>query len=135
MSGEELRALLAGGPAIQPLALLLGFTLLAFLSDRIARLMLRIASRTNTELDDQLIHAIRPAVVASFLLMGLGLASLTFELPELGRYVVRGALSTIAVIYWAYAAENASQVALEFLSTHQDRLRLVQPRTLPATTA
>ncbi|MCB9742611.1 MAG: mechanosensitive ion channel family protein [Alphaproteobacteria bacterium] len=132
MTGKELVAFFGQGAGPTSLAALLIFAALALFANRVARLMLRAAARTETELDDKLIEALRPAVVASFLLMGLWVASLPLELPELGAYFVKGSLSSLAVLYWAMAAEKCSEVALEFLSRVQDRLHLVQPRTLPA---
>ena len=63
----------------------------------------RIASRSSNEFDDGLIELVHRPIFMSFVLIGLGLATLRMKLPEAPTQVTVNLLETIAIFIW-YAA-------------------------------
>lgn len=70
----------------------------------------RIASRSSNSFDDQLVSLVHRPVFLSFVLLGLGLASVRTGMPEAPLFLTIGILKTIAIFVW-YSTLN-SLVAL-----------------------
>ncbi|MCB9760045.1 MAG: mechanosensitive ion channel family protein [Alphaproteobacteria bacterium] len=132
MSWSELRAALDALPAPHAALVLVASLVLASLSRVFIRRVLgRFAARTRTRIDDDLIEIVGPPLSGSIVLAGCWYASTNLDLPEAPAYVTAGILATLAVMWWGFAAERASEIVLDALSEAHDMAALVQPRTLP----
>jgi small-conductance mechanosensitive channel len=66
----------------------------------ISRIIGRIASRSSSNFDDELVGLIHRPVFLSFVLLGFGLATRRLGLPEAPTFVTLGILKTIAIFVW-----------------------------------
>lgn len=60
----------------------------------------RIARRSNNDFDDGLVDLVHRPVFVSFVLLGLGLATLRVQMPEAAEFLTLGLLKTIAIFVW-----------------------------------
>lgn len=95
------------------------------------RLLLRLASKTRTTVDDELVNALGKPVFVSVLLVGLGYAVEELGPGKTTHFICMGLLRTAAVLVWAEAAMRVGDTLLAWLSSASDRVRIVQPSTLP----
>ena len=93
--------------------------------------LLRLAARTASELDDDLLLLARGPVVGSLVLIGLGYALAHAGWAEPNHFIARAVLLSIATLLWTRGGVQASRVMLDYLTVHQERWHIVQPRTLP----
>ncbi len=97
----------------------------------ISRILVRLARRTNTVLDDQLIQLLHRPVFVSVILVGLHLAVKTLGWsPGLERVLV-GLIQTVAVFVWTGAGFKLTSTTLAGLSRLADRVTWLEARTLP----
>ena len=59
----------------------------------------RLASRTDSTIDDRIIQIIHKPIYYSILFMGLGISIQLFQLPEIITFTAKGLFKTIAVSY------------------------------------
>ncbi|RLB62476.1 MAG: mechanosensitive ion channel family protein [Deltaproteobacteria bacterium] len=95
------------------------------------RWLKRLAAKTETDVDDQIIEVLERPIFISVLLAGIVWAITGFELAVGVRFVAFAALKTMAVITWTSAAMRVGALLLGMLSRTSEHLQLVQPRTLP----
>lgn len=95
------------------------------------RVLAGLAGRTATDLDDQIIDALRRPVFASCVLIGSYIASMQVYVPDQARYALYGVFKTIAVFVCAQAAFRITHLLLQALSRKADAKSVVQPRTVP----
>lgn len=95
------------------------------------RLLLGLARRTKTELDDIVVQALRRPVFLSVLLIGLDWAADELKLSPGQHHVVAASLQTIGILVWAGAAFRISAAVLEALSRRKGGTSVIQKRTLP----
>jgi small-conductance mechanosensitive channel len=108
-------------------ASLMGVANLMFLT----RVVAPIASRTTTDFDDQVLSAVRAPMVLTWVLAGTWYAVITLRPPDPAPYVLTGLLMTVGVVTWTLAGFRTSKALLGMLTTHQHRMDVIQPRTLP----
>ncbi len=122
----------AGNFEYSPL-IILGVAAFAALFARLVffRFVEFLTRKTETDLDDKLILALRPPVVWSFILAGIGLALGDFELNATSHFVATSVLQTLAVLIWAKGLMGASAGFLEALSRKAAKAAWIQPRTVP----
>ena len=105
---------------------------LAMLVDLMGREYLnRVAKRTASNFDDRLIGLLRRPIALSILLGGIGHALARVDLPDATRFLCRSVLLSVAVLYWSSVAMRGSTLLLAYLTEHQERWQIIQPRTLP----
>jgi len=90
-------------------------------------LLVRLARRTGSDLDDTIIASLRRPLMFSILLIGLGSGLSWLEAGTL-RFMVFGAISTLAVIMWSSVLAGTGVLVLSTLSRDG---RMVQTKTLP----
>ncbi len=106
--------------------------LLALLADFIGKVLLtQVADRTASDLDNHLIELLRPPIAASILLGGIGYTIAHIGLSAPSHFLLRALLLSAAILYWTYVAMQVSSLLLAWLTEHQERWSVVQPRTLP----
>jgi MscS family membrane protein len=128
---DQLRALLAD-PRVLAAAIALGAIAAAFLSQLLIRYtFLALARKTETDLDDQIVAALRQPIFLSVLFFGLVWAVEPLELPARALYVILGVLKTLAVLVWSTAAYRVLSAILDEVSRRAEPGSVVQVRTLP----
>ncbi len=75
----------------------------------------RVAQRSTNDFDDRLVDLVHRPVFLSFVLLGLGLATLRIGLPASPTFVTLGLLKTIAIFVWFNALSRLNRLAVEAL--------------------
>ncbi len=99
----------------------------------VQRLLPLLTRRTDTEVDDQLLQALRWPLFWSLLLIGVHLASLRLGItdhPRLDRYTL-ALMKSLAIVLWMAFGFRLTHLVLELLSRHRHRFPLIQAQTLP----
>jgi small-conductance mechanosensitive channel len=131
-----IRELLAAGRLenryLQAVAVLVAAVVVAYLADLLmSRVVRRWAARSRSTSDDRLVEAIHGPVRTTVLLVGLGLATQLLELREPFQRYTLSVLKTVAVVVWVVFGARFVSLILAALSRRQDRLALIDARTLP----
>ncbi len=85
----------------------------------------RMASRSTNEFDDSLIGLVHRPIFMSFVLIGLGLATLRMKLPEVPTKVTVNLLETIAIFIWYGAIGQLTNLVVSTLQ-RSSQSKLVQ---------
>ena len=96
----------------------------------ISKLMLKLADKTHSNLDNQIIHISRPTISSSILLIALGLAG-KLTLPETSGTFTALTLYTLAMFVWTLFLMRLSRILLTHFSNSDRYLPLVTSQTLP----
>ncbi len=104
----------------------------AYLADQIStRVLLRLALKTKTEVDDKIVRILHRPIHWTFLLIGFSLAFAQFGFGETATTLFRRLAKTMGVFLWALAAVGIIRILLETAGRGRGPNRLVQPRTQP----
>jgi small-conductance mechanosensitive channel len=119
-------------PAVTAGAIVVGAILLALLVRTVVfPLLIKLARKSHSEIDDQLIRALRPAVVISVILAGLTGAVFYLSLSPGLTFVIVGIIKTVAVLIWCSAIFRIGSLFLDVMSRHHEKLSWIEPKTLP----
>jgi len=119
-------------PWVRAISVVLVSVLAAGIVDLVmSRFLLRLARRTNTDMDDQLIQLMHRPVFVSVILVGLNIAVKILAFSEGVEAVLVALIQTIAVLVWAGAGFKLTSTTLTGLSRLADRVTWVEARTLP----
>jgi MscS family membrane protein len=119
-------------PYARAAAVVAGAILVAYIVEiAVGRSLGALTRRTQTQLDDKIIAALRRPIFLSVLLAGLGWAASDVVPAGLPQFVAYGCLRTLAVLIWTVAGARTGTAVLESLSARAKQGSLVQPRTLP----
>jgi len=125
---------LAPNRYLQALLIVVAALVVALLSRLLLqRLLPPLTRRTDTEVDDQLLQALRWPLFWSLLLIGLHLASLRLgisEHPRFDRYTL-ALMKSLAIVLWMAFGFRFTHLVLKLLSRHRHRFPLIQAQTLP----
>lgn len=132
---QELLARLSGfldvpygrSAAIVGLALILAFLLRVILLPFLNRL----ARKTNSTIDDQILSRVNPAILQSVILEGLHWAAVDLVTDPFLESIFHGLAVTILVLLWGRVILHSGGLIFERLSRQDDRLAWIQPKTLP----
>ena len=114
------------------LAVLIVFATLAWLTKWIiVSVVLRLARKTETEFDDQLANLLKKPIFVSVVFLGCRVIADIAQLTEGQHERVVHVLMTLLILVWTGFFLRFSQLFLQLLSRIQDRVPLVEPRTLP----
>ncbi len=117
---------------LRSVALTLASLVAAWLAELIICRGLAIAAKkTVTDLDDQVIAAIRRPIFLSVLFYGIFIAIAHLPLHKSAFYVIDGSLKTLAVFLWAGFVFKAGGLFLASVSTRTGSQSIFQHRTLP----
>ena len=95
------------------------------------RVVLALTSRTKTEVDDQIVRALRWPLFGTVLLVGVGLALRELVDSTYWRAAFRSILWTIGVLWWMRGLMRVSDALLDMLARRADDFRWIEPRSLP----
>ncbi len=128
---QEFQALFGEHHYREAVVLIVIFLVAGLLVDwLITRGLGRWAKRTNTDLDDRAIKLIHRPLFISVVLVGLWLATLQLDLPAPYATLLQRIIKTSALLVWVVFVLRGSSLFLEILSRFEDRVPLIQPRTL-----
>ncbi|MFQ5796101.1 MAG: mechanosensitive ion channel family protein [Candidatus Bipolaricaulia bacterium] len=101
------------------------------------RVLLRVAARTQTELDNRIINMLRRPIFYTLLLVGLRLAilpivaNLPIEDQEQAGVYIFGAIGTLMVLIWVRALTRISKLFIEKVGDQANRWRFITPQYVP----
>ncbi|MFC3192809.1 mechanosensitive ion channel family protein [Marinicella sediminis] len=118
---------------------MLAFILTVILGYLVARIGLaiftkslsQITKRTKSDVDDQLIQAIRKPFFLTLFFFFLGIAVKTIGLSAAMESTVIRILASILVLSWMFRGFKILHILLSTLSTFKDRFEIIQPKTIP----
>lgn len=132
MTWQEIQTLTKENLYLSTVVILLGSVLLAFFLELvITRVVMRLAQKTRTDLDDQIVAAVRKPLFFTIFLLGAGYAWRRLVPNEYVEFVGEAIIITGAVLLWARAGMNIAKAILAFLAERADSFRIIQPRTQP----
>jgi small-conductance mechanosensitive channel len=91
----------------------------------------RLTRSTDTDVDDRVADILKGPVFWSFVFGGAWLAEIPLALDERVGHAVKGVMLTLIIVMWSVALLRSSKVVLEALSRNADRVRWIQPKTVP----
>jgi len=95
-----------------------------------SKLILKLADKTDTHLDNQIIHISRPTISYSVLLIAAGFSA-TLIFPAKAGDFTSGTLYTLAILVWSQFAVRLSRILLTHASRSERILPMVTSQTLP----
>ena len=106
--------------------------LLAWVAERlIVATIGGLVHRTRTDIDDQIVEALRKPIFISIFFVALAVATFRLELSETLTTVTLAILATTAILIWLGFAMRLAKQILIILSHAQNRYGFIQPSTLP----
>ena len=106
---------------LQALVIAVAFIVVGKIAEWIlTRMIGRIARRSSTELDDKLVALLHRPIFVSFVLLGLGLATVRLQLPGATQVFTLAALKTIAIFIWYGFFRSAANIATEVARGRRD---------------
>lgn len=98
---QEIADLIGPNVYLQALVIALALIVIGKIADWVlSRAIGRLAARSSTDIDDQLVKLLHRPIFLSFVLLGFGLATRRLGLPEAPEFLTLGILKTIAVVIW-----------------------------------
>ncbi len=111
------------------------FALVVLLANVLVWLVTRvvgyIAKRTRVQWDNKTVAVVHRPLYWTVLCMGVLLALLPLELPELIANILRSLVATTLVIVWSGFAVKLIRIVLQAMSQGQKKESLVRPQTRP----
>ena len=102
---------------IQAVAIATAFIIVGKIADFFfSRVIARIADRSSTKFDNQLIDLLHRPIFLSFVLLGLALAADRINLPQAPDFLTQGILKTIAIVIWYNFFRGLARIVLTALS-------------------
>jgi len=98
---QQLAEVIGPNPYLQAAIIAAAFILAGKVADLIISSIIgRIAHRSTNDFDDSLVDLVHRPVFLSFVLLGLGLATLRVGMPAAPEFLTLGLLKTIAIVVW-----------------------------------
>jgi MscS family membrane protein len=117
---------------LRAIIIVVGSVLAGFIFDKLgARLMLMLAGKTETDLDDKIVAVLHKPIFWTVFLAGASWAVHSLNLANPAPYIILGLVKTVAVFIWMGALSKIGSILLTWLSERQADFNVVQPRTMP----
>ena len=114
------------------LAIFVGSIIAAFIVKVIVtRVLLRLARKTTTTLDEDIVLVIKRPLFLSVVLVGVGQALAQLVIDEQVRSIITKVLVSLGVLLWTGAGMRTAESLLAALARRADSSKFVQQRTLP----
>ncbi len=128
---QSVLSIFGGNIYLRAAVLVAIFLVAAKLADwLISRGLAAWARKSRTDLDDRLIALIHRPIFLSVLLIGLWLATRQLELPAYLETFLLRLFRTLAILIWMVFGFRASALLIELLGSLQERVALIEGRTL-----
>ena len=129
---KEILLLFGENIYIQAFTIALCSLLLAKIIDWfITKIMLRLARRTNNQIDDEVISALHRPIIYSVSLSGFSIALGLLEIFPPFNFIAFGLIKTIIVLIWMAFGIRVNLLILDWMVQHPRRFRFVQAATKP----
>ena len=113
---QQLAELIGPNPYLQAAIIAAAFILAGKVADLIISSIIgRIAHRSTNDFDDNLVDLVHRPVFLSFVLLGLGLATLRVAMPAAPEFLTLGLLKTIAIVVWLTTLANFNNLIVRSL--------------------
>ncbi|MEX1312044.1 MAG: mechanosensitive ion channel family protein [Candidatus Sulfomarinibacteraceae bacterium] len=123
---------LPDSPLERAAVILVGAVVVAFVAKMAFRhLVHRLTKSTDTDVDDRLASILQGPVFWSIVFGGVWLAEIPLDLHQKFALAIKGVMLTTIVVLWSLALLRSSKVILEALSRNVDRVKWIQPKTVP----
>lgn len=117
--------LLGPNKYLQATAIAVAFIIFGKIADLIiSRVIAKLVSRSQTDIDDNLVALLHRPVFISFVLLGLALATDRIGLPDAPAFLTLGILKTIAIVIWYSFFRSLIQLVLGALSKGMGKKKL-----------
>lgn len=127
---QKLAELIGPNVYLQALVIAIAFVVLGKLADWIVtRAIGKVASRSETDIDDRMVDLVHRPIFLSFVILGLSLATQRVNLPASPEFITLGALKTIALVVWYNMLRQLSDVLVQTAKRNKSS-KLVQTGTL-----
>lgn len=93
--------------------------------------VVRLAHRTATDLDDKIVEVVRLPIGWTVQLMAAWMALMGLNPEAQVVWGVTGIIGTTAIVVWTIAATRIAAIGIEFLVEHSDHYTFVNVRTMP----
>jgi len=128
---QEYLSLFSDNPFYQAaIVLFIGFIVAKIMNRVVTRLIMRIADKTQSNLDNNIIHISKPTLFYSILLIAFAIAS-NIILPEDSRLVTHSVLLTLGIIIWSVFFIRLARIVLSSISQTPTAFPVVSVQTLP----
>jgi MscS family membrane protein len=129
---QEVVELIKSNTAVSVAAIALGTLLGGLIIDLFtSRVLMRLTSKTRTNLDDEILAAIRKPLYLTVVMVGFWLVLRRLETPENWTSLSTRMLITIAVLVWGHAGMRIGKAVLTIVASRKGEHRYIQPSTLP----
>ncbi|HIA03747.1 MAG TPA: mechanosensitive ion channel family protein [Myxococcales bacterium] len=119
-------------PYVKPVVIILAAVISSYIVEWLFRTtILRLAAKSETQLDDDIAEELRRPVVLSIVFLGIAFALREVEFPASLLFVATAILKTLAVWIWAVAAGRIGTHILRYLSHRNSANSVLKHRTLP----
>ncbi|HEY9050580.1 MAG TPA: mechanosensitive ion channel family protein [Gammaproteobacteria bacterium] len=112
------------------LVVFIGLIIASLVNLVIRRIVFRLVHLTSGDLDNQIVHILRPALFYTILLISVGIA-LNILFDDSTRNLIHSMLQTIAILIWSVFLIRLSRAVLRSLSKNPNHLAVVNTQTLP----
>jgi MscS family membrane protein len=113
------------------LVLLSAYLLGKFLRFVISRSMMKVASKTSTDADDNLIKYLTQPLVLTTVTLALMMVVNLYDLPQGLEDSSLSVLATLLLISWLKAGFRTARIVLELVASNHHRIEIIQDRTIP----
>ena len=93
--------------------------------------IVRWATRSRSDVDDQIVAALRRPLSLTVLLVGVALAILELESSETTEGIVVHTVATVTIFMWMFACFRLCHLLVRLFSSLADRVAWIQPTTVP----
>ncbi len=132
MDANQMLAGLNSDPRVRQLIIVAGAIALALLVRLLFVRVVKVLTRkTQTDIDDRIAFELRRPLITTIILVGLLVAYLEFEAPQILTYMIKGLIVTVIGLLWTVALVRVGRILLQAVSDRVDRLKWIEPRTLP----
>ncbi len=97
----------------------------------ISRALMKVASRTSSDADDQLVEYSTSPLVLTTVTLALMMVVSLYDLPQGMHDATLSILATILLFSWLRAGLRMARVVLELVASNSHRFEIVQERTIP----
>lgn len=122
-------------PYLQALVVILAFIALAKLVDRlITGVVAKLVSKTQTNLDDQLVAIMHRPIFTTVAMIGLVIATYRLDFSDELRHTTVSVIQTVMALIWLVFGLRLSRLLLAAMKRQERRFRFVQQTTEPLLT-
>jgi MscS family membrane protein len=129
---HEVMDLIRSRSDLSVLVIVAGTLLGGLIVDQVtSRVLLRLTAKTRTQLDDEIVAAVRKPLFVSVLMLGAWCTTWRLAAQPIWAGRIKTGLLTLAILMWAAAGMRIGKAVLTLVANRVGEHRYVQPRTLP----